>query len=93
MISDFWAHYQPPFFLIMVIYPNLKASKFRVLKLGFPSQTGRPKLKLFWLLMLDKWNFQCRQIWKKDNIWQKLGVTKMEVSLKRGRQIFELLSR
>ena len=47
IVSDFWAHYQSPFFLVMVVYPNLKTSKFGVLKLGFPTQRRWPKLKLF----------------------------------------------
>ena len=47
MISDFWIHYQSPFFSGYGRLPQPQNLKIWGLKLGFPSQRRRPKLKLF----------------------------------------------
>ena len=57
------------------------------------SQNGADKIQTFYPLALDTWNFQGRQKWRKDKIWQNLGVTKWGVTLNRGPKNFELLNR
>ena len=76
MISDFWAHYQSPFFSGYGRLPQPQNLKIWDLKIGFSCSKEAAKIETVWLLMLGIWNFQCSQIQKKI-IWQKLGVTKM----------------
>ena len=42
---------------------------------SFPSN-GPAKIQTFEPFTLNTWNFQNRQIWRKDKIWQNLGVAK-----------------
>ena len=61
--------------------------------MGGALQNGAKKIPTFEPLKLDTWNFQGRQLRRKDKIWQNFGVSKWRVHLKRGCQYFEILNR